>query len=125
MSDLFIDSGYPELLADIARAIYTRLTNNSRVKLEHPLAAEIALDVAEYVRKNIGGVAVYIPRGLGYELSIRDQKIYEEFTGDNYHLLARKYDMTEMRVRQIVGQIGRIEKAKRQADLFDTHQSPD
>jgi len=118
-SHLILDDAYPEVLADIARQIYTSLREDPRVKLPHPVAAEVALSVTEHVRKNIGGVSMYIPRGRAYEASQQDKLIYREFRGDNYHELARKYDLTEMRVRQIVGRVSLIEKAKRQHNLFE------
>lgn len=117
---LFLDDSYPEVLADIARTIHERLMEDPRIKLAHPIAAEVAMSVAEHVRKNIGGVATYIPRGINYELTLRDREIWAEFKGDNYHELARKYDVTEMRVRQIVAQAMRIDKARRQQNLFET-----
>lgn len=117
---LFLDDSYPEVLADIARTIHERLMEDPRIKLAHPIAAEVAMSVAEHVRKNIGGVATYIPRGINYELTLRDREIWAEFNGDNYHELARKHDVTEMRVRQIVTQAMRIDKARRQQNLFET-----
>jgi Mor family transcriptional regulator len=116
---LILDEAYPEVLADIAREIHARLMDHPMVKLEHPIAAEIALAVAEHVRKNIGGVQTYVPRGIGYELSIRDREMFQKFDGTNYHELAREYNMTEMRARQIMNHIMRIERAKRQQSLFD------
>jgi Mor family transcriptional regulator len=113
---LFLDDSYPEVLADIARTVHERLM--ARARLAHQEAAEIALDVAEHVRKNIGGVATYIPRGLSYELSLRDRQMWSEFKGDNHAELARKYDMTEMRVRQIIAQAARADRAARQHKLF-------
>lgn len=115
---LFLDESYPEVLADIARTVHERLMVHPRIKLPHQDAAEIALEVAEHVRKNIGGVATYIPRGLSYELSLRDRQIWTEFKGDNHAELARKYDMTEMRIRQIVTQAARADRAARQQGLF-------
>lgn len=118
-SHLILDDAYPEVLADIAREIHTRLMDHPLVKLPHPIAAEVALGVAESVRHNIGGVAVYIPRGQNYELSLRDKQMWADFRGDNYGDLARKYEMSEMRVRQIMERIGKVEKAKRQQSLFE------
>lgn len=115
---LFIDDSYPEVLADIARTIHHRLMLDPRIKLEHPIAAEVALEVAEHVRKNIGGVATYIPRGMSYELTLRDRQMWQDFKGDNYAELARKYDMTEMRVRQIIAQALKADRAARQQSLF-------
>jgi Mor family transcriptional regulator len=122
MSDsptLFLDAEYPEVLADIAREVHQRLMTHPKAKLPHPVAAEVALQVAESVRKNIGGVSTYIPRGHMYEISVRDRKLWEEFKGDNYQELAHRYDMTEMRVRQIVARVAAAERAKRQQNLFE------
>lgn len=116
---LILDESYPEVLADIAREIHARLMDDPRVKLPHPIAAEVALGVAEHVRKNIGGVQTYIPRGFSFELNQRDRQMYDDFKGDNFHELARKYDLTEMRVRQIINHVGQVERAKRQQNLFD------
>jgi Mor family transcriptional regulator len=116
---LILDAAYPEVLADIAREIHARLMDDPRVKLPHQVAAEIALGVAEHVRRNIGGVSLYIPRGHAYEATQREQQIYRDFKGDNYQELARQYDLTEMRIRQIVNQVGAVERAKRQQNLFE------
>jgi Mor family transcriptional regulator len=115
---LVLDDSYPEVLADIAREIHKSLMADPRIKLDHQTAAEIALGVTEHVRKNIGGVNVYIPRGHVYEATQREQQIYKNFTGDNHHVLAREHDLTEMRIRQIVAKVGMIERAKRQQNLF-------
>lgn len=115
---LFLDESYPEVLADIARTIHEELMSDQRIQLPHPLAAEIALKVAEHVRRNIGGVATYIPRGMSYELTLRDRQMWAEFRGDNYAELARKYDKTEMRVRQIIAHAIKVDRAARQHNLF-------
>lgn len=116
---LFLDDSYPEVLADIARTIHEQLMEDPRAKLPHQVAAEVALSVTEHVRRRIGGAATYIPRGHSYELTLRDREIWSEFKGDNYSELARKYDITEMRVRQIMAQALRLDRARRQQGLFD------
>ncbi|KAF1043231.1 MAG: hypothetical protein GAK35_02323 [Herbaspirillum frisingense] len=116
---LFLDDSYPEVLADIARQIHQRLMEDPRVMLPHQVAAEVALSVTENVRKTVGGVSVYIPMGKHYEASKREMDIYNDFKGDNYHELVRKYKLTEMRIRQIVTKVTAIERAKRQKNLFD------
>ena len=117
---LFLDESYPEVLADIARQLHQQLMDDPRVKLPHQIAAEVALSVTEHVRKTVGGVSVYIPLGKHYEASKREVEIYQDFKGDNYHELVRKYKLTEMRIRQIVSKVNSLERAKRQANLFDS-----
>lgn len=117
---LFLDASYPEVLADIARTLHECLMQDPRIKLPHPVAAEVAMKVTEHLRLTIGGAATYIPRGINYELTLRDRQVWADFKGDNYHELARKYDLTEMRVRQIVNLAMRADKARRQQSLFET-----
>ena len=115
---LFLDESYPEVLADIARTVHEQLMEHPKLRLAHPLAAEVAMTVAETVRKNIGGVATYIPRGMSYDLSKRDREIWADFKGDNHAELARKYDLTEMRIRQIVAHAAKVDRRARQDVLF-------
>ena len=103
--------GYPELLEQIGQVIYNRLVTH-----EIAQATSLAFTITEAIRTEIGGVQQYIPRGLSYELSQRDEQIWSEFNGDNYKMLAHKYNITEMQVRNIV-------KRARQRDL-STRQMP-
>ena len=103
--------GYPELLEQIGQVIYNRLVTH-----EIAQATSLAFTITEAIRTEIGGVQQYIPRGLSYELSQRDEQIWSEFNGDNYKMLAHKYNLTEMQVRNIV-------KRARQRDL-STRQMP-
>jgi Mor family transcriptional regulator len=116
---LILDADYPEILADIAREVHRQLMEDPRANLPYQVAAEVAFSVAEHVRKNIGGAQPYIPKGFIFEVRQRDREIYDDFKGDNYAELARKYGKTEMRIRQIVQYVGQIERAKRQQNLFD------
>lgn len=49
-----------------------------------------------------GGKAIYLAKGVAAYLSARDLQMCGEFRGNNYDALARKWGLTEMRVRQIV-----------------------
>ena len=49
----------------------------------------------------MGGAPLYLAKGVAVHLSARDRRMCEEFRGD-YKVLAKKYGLTEMRVRQIV-----------------------
>lgn len=50
----------------------------------------------------MGGDSLYIARGSAAASSLRDEQIWREFDGTNYHRLALKWGLTVMRVRQIV-----------------------
>lgn len=51
------------------------------------------------------GTGLYFPKLDGLLRDIRDQRIREDFDGGNYKELARKYDLTERWVYEIVSQI--------------------
>ena len=63
--------------------------------------AELTLLQLQHLANEKGGVAVYLAKGITAHLSARDRKMCAEFRGD-YKSLARRYNLTEMRVRQIV-----------------------
>jgi len=63
--------------------------------------ARAALAQLQYLCDHKGGAPVYLAKGVAVHLSARDRAMCAEFRGD-YRVLARKYKLTEMRVRQIV-----------------------
>ena len=108
-------SEYPEILQDLADKAAVFLVAEG---MEQQRAKEVGLRLAEHVRVEWGGQAQYIPRGTSYACSLRDFEIFEKFRGDNYDQLAREYDMSEMRVRQIINAVRAEEFKKRQQGLF-------
>lgn len=67
-----------------------------------------------------GGANIYFPKMDAIYRSIRDRAICSEFTGFNIPFLARKYDLTENRVREILGASSLRPKVDpNQLSLFD------
>ncbi|MBI4714428.1 MAG: hypothetical protein HY760_00515 [Nitrospirae bacterium] len=62
-----------------------------------------------------GGVYHYIPKLDKLLRQIRNKKILEEFNGSNHKELARKYGLSEIMIREIVG---KKEDARNQPSLF-------
>lgn len=66
-------------------------------------------DIAEYIGVEpfkklvvlLGGSSLYIPKETSLTRPIRNRIIRERFNGD-YKVLARKYNMTESQIRNIV-----------------------
>lgn len=75
-------------------------------------SAHIAVAVVDELRKHWGGQSLYVPQGAGVKRRKRDLAIFAEFNGRNYGELAMKYGVSEMRVRQIVSFMTRLEKEK-------------
>lgn len=107
--------GYPELLEQVGQVIFRHLRHYD---VARDSAISMTFSIVEAVRTEIGGVQQYIPRGLSYELSQRDQEIWNKFTGDNYDKLAREYQLTEMQVRNIVKRARARDTATRQGSLI-------
>lgn len=107
--------GYPELLEQIGQVIFRRLR---RYDVAHESAIDMTFSLVEDIRTEIGGVQQYIPRGLSFELSQRDQEIWQKFTGDNYDTLAHEYRLTEMQVRNIIKRARQRDTATRQGSLL-------
>ncbi len=78
--------------------------------------ASLALMQLQHLANEKGGVVMYLAKGVTAHLSARDRKMCAEFRGD-YKLLARKYNLTEMRVRQIVDAWQRAQFLGRQQGL--------
>lgn len=109
---------YPERLREIAERLYLQLADESdTAALGLPRLAVLALAQTERLSLELGGGGFYMHKGNSYRLSKRYRKIWEEFTGKNYTQLARKYDLTEMRIKQIVDEIRQQEKKERQGVL--------
>ena len=114
---LVLDDDYPLVLSLIAKSAYDALLE--RARLDPQTAGEIALAISENVRTNLGGgVPVYIPKGHYWAASKRHREIWDKFKGDNYQALAKEYNLTEMRIRQIVERCRAADQKRRQAGLF-------
>ncbi len=108
-------SGYPELLADLADQVAAKL---AELGIDVERAAEIGFATAEHIRINWSGQNLYLPKGVQYQLSRRDIEIFERFNGINHDALAREYNLTVMRIYQIVKAVRAEMIRKRQGSLF-------
>lgn len=108
-------SAYPELLADLAAQIGEHLVEFG---ITRDQAAEIGLKTAEHIRGHWAGAPIYIPKGAAYEFSRRDLVIFEKFNGRNHAALAREYNLTVMRIYQIVKAVRAEMIRKKQGALF-------
>lgn len=65
-------------------------------------AKSIANAVCDELIHEWGGAFCYIPKAVLAKLSPRNEQIFAEFNGANYGALARKYELSDMRIRQII-----------------------
>jgi Mor family transcriptional regulator len=116
MLKLDIPEGYPELLGQMMTVAGETL---HRRGIGADQAAELAFEVMEAIRTELGGVQHYLPKAVRWELSARDKKIYKEWTGINFRALAIKYKLTEVRVRDIVKRGQEMQRGKTEPRLFE------
>ena len=80
-----------------------RLTIEDIINDEQKQIAEI-IGIDAYIKlvRNFGGTSIYIWKQDSLIKDIRDKKIRSEFNGSNYSLLAKKYNLTDRTIRDIV-----------------------
>lgn len=106
---------YPEQLEQIGQILYRELLD---LGLTESDANAKAFKMVEALRSAVGGGAIYFPIGMHYELSIRDQEIWDQFKGNNIAQLASKYKLSQMQIRNILTAARTRDIAKRQTNLF-------
>lgn len=105
--------GMAEGMRDLALCLYEALVlGDQRAGSTAPTAewtaqldgwAHQVLAQLQHLAQEMGGRGgIYIAKGLIAQLSARDREMCAKFRGNNYRELAREYDLSEMRVRQIV-----------------------
>lgn len=109
------EATYPELLQDLADQVALKIAELG-VDLEK--AADIGFAAAEHIREHWGGQPLYLPKGVQYEFSRRDLEVFEKFNGHNHAALAREYNLTVMRIYQIIKAVRAELVKKRQGALF-------
>jgi Mor family transcriptional regulator len=79
--------------------------------------AEIVMMQIDRMSLQVGGAQFYLPKGVGMRLSPRNREIGQRYNGSNKHLLAREYNLSEMRIEQIFKAWRAAEFARRQGSL--------
>jgi len=84
------------------------------------IAEEISLSAALRLVELRGGEGIYVPKPDQLCRAARDRAIRAEFDGNNYRELARKYGLTVVWIRTIVGG---GKSSKTGVDIIDKQQS--
>lgn len=113
-------------MRDVAFCLYEALVINEdrcgsdgdahwRDQLKH-WGAQVLMQL-QHLTNEKGGQAIYLAKGVAVHLSARDREMCMKFKGNNYRELSKEYDLTEMRVRQIVNIFQRNQFLSRQGQL--------
>jgi len=105
----------PQLIADLADKVAAAV---ARRGLEAEAAAQIGIEVADQMRADWGGQAIYFAKGTAIDISRRDLEIWEKFNGKNHAELAREYDLSVIHIYRRMKSVGDAMRAKRQGALF-------
>jgi len=65
-------------------------------------------EVAMTLARHFGGQNIYFPSFKTLSMPGRNQRILKAFKGTNYKELACKFDLSEQRIRDIVGKKGQV-----------------
>ncbi|CAA0097737.1 Uncharacterised protein [BD1-7 clade bacterium] len=113
--DLEQRKGWPQALSELIDVLAaSRLKHGEEEKAAKRQGLQLALAVAEH----FGGMQFYLPKAKHLEQIVRDIQIWQDFDGSNTKELARKYDLTEVRVYGIIREQRRANKNRLQNDLF-------
>lgn len=97
-----MESRRNELLTDVH-------THTSKILEEHgidpALADQIGCAISDHLADHWGGQIITIPKDFHYRLAKRDLEIYEQFTGHNYHELARTWKMSERGIYKVIKRV--------------------
>ncbi len=69
---------------------------------QRELAEAIGIETYIKLVKTFGGCSIYVGKEDKLKSIIRDKNIKTEFNGSNYKELAKKYDLSERRIRDIL-----------------------
>lgn len=107
---------YPPILADLRATVAASLIQDG---IDAARAEQYAHAAAERIRNEWGGSMPYIPKGMEYELSLRDKEIWDKFTGHNRDQLIKEYDISLQWFYKIIKYQRAADIKRRQNDIFN------
>ncbi|MAD76898.1 MAG: transcriptional regulator [Rheinheimera sp.] len=87
-------------------------------KVDEEQSMKLATLIVDDFRYQCGGTSIYIPKGVGLDAILKHSKIYQDFRGNNHAELAKKYNLSEQRIYQIIRAMLAAETKRIQPDLF-------
>ncbi len=93
-----------ELLRDIEDNVSALCKNYN---LDQDICEQISIHVADFLAEHYGGMVISFPKDFHYKIAQRDLDIYNDFNGNNWLYLIRKYNMTESGIRKVINRVSR------------------
>ena len=91
---------WPKRLVEICDVIAATLMRRDGVEPQQ--AKRFAREIAAALAKYFGGMQIYLPCGKELELALRNEAIWNEFTGHNHDELVRRYRLTKVQIYNIL-----------------------
>ncbi len=111
---LSLDSAAPEAWVTVAELAYIVLrASPDLATVPSRTLGLCAAQISYQIAHELGGQAVYIPKGTNALNEAKAKAIVEAFTGNNAPALARKHGVTETRIRQILNAHAARTRAKK------------
>lgn len=88
-----------DVLEQLALLIQAELTAK---KVDTESATLISVEITQRIRFLLGGQVIYFKKNPPHKRNERDETIFAAFDGTNYQALSMQYQLSEMRVRQII-----------------------
>jgi Mor family transcriptional regulator len=93
-------TAYPVFFVELAGTIRENL--KERTTLAPDECDKIGRKIAEQIRREWGGISVYAPKGMKYDLTNRDMEIYRMFDGTNRSELCKQFNISERQLYRII-----------------------
>lgn len=100
--DGLLHPGWPDAWCDFARMFFCGLLASKELEAPRDVMARAAIEQVHILAHQLGGTQLYIPRGTILGRRDNNDRIRQEFKGNNYGELASRYDLSESRIRQVV-----------------------
>lgn len=91
-----------ELLEDMAAQTVALLMD---LGVSKDVAEQCGCSLTDHFANHWGGQVISFPKDHYHRLSIRDMEIYNDWTGNNFGALARKYKMTVRGIYKIIARV--------------------
>lgn len=104
-----------ELLRDVEDHVNVLCKN---YKLDDTLCERISVSVADFLAEHYAGQVISFPKDYYYKIAQRDLDIYQDFNGNNWFQLVKKYNMTESGIRRVIERVRKRIIKQKQPDLF-------
>lgn len=117
------DVAYPQTLRDMATSLFQQLLEHNAHLPVHPgrapRLAQLALVLTNRISADFGGNNLYIHKAVVFHSTQRNRDMYALYDGRRwtYKTLGKRFDLTEVQVRNIITACIEEERALRQGRL--------